>query len=814
MTVRVRRAILFGVCLATAGAMACSGSRNQQSVEHAENTGTVGLSLQVAAGLSISQVNWTIHNPSLLAADMTGTVDVSQSQTIQFVVGGLPAGGGYTVTLSATTSTGLSCGGSSAFSITASSTSNVTANVVCYAASVDAGNAGSATIGGSVSVANECAAVSTLSASPSSANVGGVIGLLAQGVDRAGSSSDVSFSWAITGGTGSGTLSGTAAANPTFICMTPGPVTVTVSASISDGGANCTNNTASIALTCTASGFLGDASILIPPPHPPPGGGTDSGGVSPGSIFVVDSTNSLFSYDPSGNLLGSVGLPVPIGNINGGGIGLASSDLYVTIGQYTNEVVSFDLTLAPHTVGAFAGLSVPRGLAYDPNNQQFYVGNGASTVNVYNATGSSVATSGNFPNYYGPSGVAYDPDDDAIWIANYVGSPAASPPVHGVAEYAPSGAAFGPAFNYATQFITPTQHVEPYSITVCPAAATNGMGTVVVVGFIDDGSGLGNGVVQSYSTTGHTLAPPFGGAIKKPYALSCTSQGQVYIADATGIYLINVLDQSQVLPGAFAGLTPPLYGVLAVSGAAGIDGGPGGSGSSGSGSGSGSSGSSSGSGSGTSGASSGGSSGATTCSTDGDCAAGQSCCGVSCTDTSSDPDNCGGCGNPCSPDVACSNGTCVGSGGGNCVNPVTAMAVVCDPTEPDCCYGACIDHAAGTTCCGMNGSLAIPCNGSCSYTPGGGGGWSCSALLCPAGETNCNDSCVDTSNDPNNCGECGVACNFAGYSCLNGTCQCTDPSCTGQCGAGFIFCPETPTMPEFCCPLPCTGQGGSGTCGG
>jgi hypothetical protein len=560
------RATLCGVCLAAASAVACSGSHDQQSAgAHSENTGTVGLSLAIAPGLSISKVNWTIHNPSLLAADMTGTADVSQSQTIQFVVGGLPVGGAYTVALSATTSSGLSCGGSAAFSISASATSNVTVNVVCAATSVDAGSNGSVNIGGTVTVANECAAVSSLSASPSSVNVGGVIGLLAQGADSTGNSSDVTFSWAATGGTGSGTLSGTATANPTFICMTAGPVTVTVTASISDGGADCTNNTASVALTCTASASLGDASMPPPaPPHPPPGGGTDSGGLSPGSIFVIDSTNSLFSLDPSGNLLGSVGLPVPIGNINGGGIGLASNDLYVTIGQFTNEVVSFDLTLVSHPAGAFAGLSVPRGIAYDPNNQQFYIGNGASTVNVYNATGSSVATSGSFPGYYGPSGVAYDPDDNAIWVANYVGSPAATPPLYGVSEYTPSGALYGPPFNYATQFITPTQHVEPYSITVCPAAVTNGMGTVVVVGFIDDGSGLGNAVVQAYSaTTGRTLAPPFGGTIKKPYALSCDSAGNVYIADVTGLYYENTLGQNLGLPGGFAGLTPPIYGVLA-----------------------------------------------------------------------------------------------------------------------------------------------------------------------------------------------------------------------------------------------------------
>jgi DNA-binding beta-propeller fold protein YncE len=103
-----------------------------------------------------------------------------------------------------------------------------------------------------------------------------------------------------------------------------------------------------------------------------------------------------------------VALPTPIGDINGGGIALAEGYLYVTIGQFTNAVASYDLTLAPHTlpVNAFAGLFVPRGIAYDPSDAEYYVGNGGSTVTVYDAAGSTVPASGGFPGDYGPSGVA------------------------------------------------------------------------------------------------------------------------------------------------------------------------------------------------------------------------------------------------------------------------------------------------------------------------------------------------------------------------------------------------------------------------
>src|SRR5262249_17885020 len=155
---------------------------------------------------------------TLLAAPLTGTVDVSQSSALQFVVGGLPAGGGYTVTLTATTSTGLSCSGSATFSITPNVSTPVTVDVVCGSSTVDAGNNGSAAVNGVVTLAPSCAAVSGVSAEPSSVNVGGAMSLHAQGVDSNGSSSDVAFSWAITEGTGSGTFSNTSVASPTFTC--------------------------------------------------------------------------------------------------------------------------------------------------------------------------------------------------------------------------------------------------------------------------------------------------------------------------------------------------------------------------------------------------------------------------------------------------------------------------------------------------------------------------------------------------------------------------------------------------------------------
>jgi hypothetical protein len=59
----------------------------------------------------------------------------------------------------------------------------------------------------------------------------------------------------------------------------------------------------------------------------------------------------------------------------------------------------------------------------------------------------------------------------------------------------------------------------------------------------------------------------------------------------------------------------------------------------------------------------GGTCAASTCSSTGGCGGGETSCSGTCTDTSSDPDNCGTCGTQC-PSATCTGGTCT-SGGGN-----------------------------------------------------------------------------------------------------------------------------------------------------
>jgi hypothetical protein len=279
------------------------------------------------------------------------------------------------------------------------------------------------------------------------------------------------------------------------------------------------------------------------------------------SVFVVDGTGRLFSFDSAGNSVGSVAAPTPIGVLNGGGIALASGAIYVTIGQPSNSVASFDLGLAPNPLdaGSFPVLSVPRGIAFDCHDDRFVVVNGGADVKTFTVSGApALLEAGAFKPFYGPSGVAYDPDDHAIWIANYPGFPTTK---YGIAEFDEQGTPVQ-TFAPATQFVPPGVHLEPYSIAVCSKAAT-GDGPLVIVGFLSDNTKLGTPAVQAYTIDGAPKGPAVAGTFTGPYGLSCDSRGRLFVADGSGLQIVDLGAEDAGPMGGFAGLKAPILGVLA-----------------------------------------------------------------------------------------------------------------------------------------------------------------------------------------------------------------------------------------------------------
>jgi hypothetical protein len=284
---------------------------------------------------------------------------------------------------------------------------------------------------------------------------------------------------------------------------------------------------------------------------------------SPGTVFAIDSTNRLLSFDAVGRSLSSVVLPSSVGTGGGGGIAFAGGNLYVTIAEPTHQVASYGPELFPHMLPpfSFGGLAAPFGFAYDDGNGQFYVTSRSSIPGVYDAVGTALLPSAGFPGLFWATGVAYDPDDAALWVTTYGGLYPPSQSTVGLAEYSETGVALH-TFDLTTQFVPPAPHEQPYSVAVCPRATTGGS-TVVVVGFADDGTGLGTGAVQGYRVDGTTFGSPFAEALAQPNAVSCNGQGEVYIADQTGLFRGDLNGRNLGLPGPFAGLAPPLYGVYA-----------------------------------------------------------------------------------------------------------------------------------------------------------------------------------------------------------------------------------------------------------
>jgi hypothetical protein len=90
--------------------------------------GTVGLSLTIAQGVNVTSINWSISGPD----SYSGTANFGDAQSAEFVIGGIAAGTGYTVTLSGTDSNNDPCSGmSGTFSVAAGATTYVLESVTC-----------------------------------------------------------------------------------------------------------------------------------------------------------------------------------------------------------------------------------------------------------------------------------------------------------------------------------------------------------------------------------------------------------------------------------------------------------------------------------------------------------------------------------------------------------------------------------------------------------------------------------------------------------------------------------------------------------
>ena len=164
-----------------------------------------------------------------------------------------------------------------------------------------------------------------------------------------------------------------------------------------------------------------------------------------------------------------------------------------------------------------------------------------------------------------------------------------------------------------------------------------------------------------------------------------------------------------------------------------------------------------------------------------DALGGLMCCSGGCVDTLIDINNCGACGNAC-------------TGGKSCHEiAIGVVGCTCRDWETEC-NGSCADLKKDPNNCGQCGHVCASgdCdNGVC--TCGGGQAdcgpcetctdGACTPTTCGGGQTCCGSGCIDTQNDPNNCGSCGNTCG-AGQTCCGGGCvdTATDSNNCGSCG--------------------------------
>jgi hypothetical protein len=279
--------------------------------------GTLGMSLTIPGGELLSTVSYTITGPngaSTLVAQ--GVVNVQNSLALNFEVGGIPSGTGYTIALAGTTTDGLStCSGSATFSVSSRTTTNVTANLLCAQGVPDAG---SVAVGGQLYA---CANANFVTAIPSETAVGTAVSLT--GAANGPNAAALTYTWSAP----TGAFSAPNAASTSFTCTSPGPVTVTLT--VSDGPvpatASCNPATASttVQIVCDPAMDAGAPDATV---------GSDGGSVacSLGAngaikhVIYVQFDNTHLSQDEPNVASDLMQMPHLLGFIRGNGTMMAN----------------------------------------------------------------------------------------------------------------------------------------------------------------------------------------------------------------------------------------------------------------------------------------------------------------------------------------------------------------------------------------------------------------------------------------------------------------------------------------------------------
>lgn len=235
------------LCLALAAGAAVVGCSSDSKDGKSESGGEIGLNFDVAPGVVVNLVTYTITGNG--QPDQTGTINVSDpAATVSALIGGLPASppgapGDYTITLNATSvDMVVTCVGSATFDVVAAAQTDVNIDMQCSAGETR----GEVEVNGTF---NLCPTLTSWIAAPLTVSTSGEIAVSATASDTTtdGTTPDtLTFAWTATGGS----FDAPDAAATNFNCSTPGNQTLTVTVTDSSPGGSSCSDSATIAVNC------------------------------------------------------------------------------------------------------------------------------------------------------------------------------------------------------------------------------------------------------------------------------------------------------------------------------------------------------------------------------------------------------------------------------------------------------------------------------------------------------------------------------------------------------------------------------------
>jgi len=255
---------------------------DQENGVEGENIGSLGLDLQVAPGVTLLSVSYTITGNGFTK---TGTIDASDSPIISGTIGGIPAGNGYSIELSAVSVEDQTVfTGSAKFNVTAGNATSVEIHLTGSSQSAN----GAVSVGATFSTSP---VIDELTATPTTVFVGGHVTLTGLAHDPDGAPSALSYYWSTTGGLIDNPIA------PSATLTSDAPGTFTVELTVSDGE-NTTTKSVPIQ-------FVREETA---------GGGGNSGPERPNILFIIADDLGAESVSLYPDLVGDSGA-VPIPNL-------------------------------------------------------------------------------------------------------------------------------------------------------------------------------------------------------------------------------------------------------------------------------------------------------------------------------------------------------------------------------------------------------------------------------------------------------------------------------------------------------------------